>query len=214
MATANMTGIMPLVMARDVPLGELLLISIESVSSLIVQYIIGGLAGYLRLVPEQMGSFSMTMNLILIPCLTITSLGRGISFELFFIGGGWVLAVIAFVSSLAYALIALGLRTLAKPDRAFSRLFVVMVAIPNVVAIPIAISEALCMNGAFDDEFHSRAACVQRARAYVFLYISLDAINVWVVACEWVPRMQGPAHVRSTRASLSSLPAPCAQSHT
>jgi len=164
-------------------LGSLVVMSIESVATLLLQYLVGALVAYNGLVAEaDVRAFGNTMNLILIPCITVVSLGRGITYDLFFSDGGWVLAVIGFTSSLAYAAIGFGLRLIAKPDPAFARLFVVMLAIPNIVAIPISLSESLCQYGAFDDEFTSRSSCSDRARAYVFLYISLDAMNTWVIA--------------------------------
>lgn len=128
-----------------------------------------------------MRSLSTVMNFILIPALTISALGGGLSVELL-TDGGWILAVIGCLSSWAFACVGFALRPLARPDPAFARLFVVMSAIPNIVAIPLTIMESLCGLGVFDDEFHARSECVARVRAYVFLYISLDSINTFVVA--------------------------------
>ena len=154
--------------------------SIESVATLIVQYLAGAVAAYLNLISEeQVQAIGGPMNLLLIPCLIISSLGKGISYDLLVRQGGWILAAIGFISSLAYAAIGFGLRILAKPEPAFARLFIVMLAVPNVVAIPISLSESLCHFGAFDDDFGSREDCVERARAFVFVR-ARDARPRWL----------------------------------
>ena len=164
------------------PLGTVFRISIESVVQLLMQYLAGGLAAYFGLIsPSDVRSLGSVTNLLLIPCLFIASLGRGLSADVFF-DGGWVLVVIGWASGLIYAAIGWVLRFAAKPDPEFERLFVVMLAIPNIVAIPMSLSESLCLNGAFDDEFISRTACVERARCFVQLYVALDAINTFVIA--------------------------------
>jgi predicted permease len=161
--------------------------SIESVATLLLQYLAGGVAGYFHVVAEaDVRTLSNIMNIFLVPCLSIASLGRGLNVDVF-TQGGWVLVAIGFVSSIAYAFIGLGIRFIARPQPEFSRLFIVMLAIPNVVAIPIALSQSLCQYGAFDAEFHGdRRQCAERAMAYTFLYVSLDAINSFVIAVSYL----------------------------
>ena len=70
--------------AQHTPIDQLVVMSIKSVAMLLVQYLIGAAIAYLGLVSEaDVRSFSGVMNLILIPCLMVTSLGRGLSYEIF-----------------------------------------------------------------------------------------------------------------------------------
>lgn len=176
------------VTATTLPVGALFRMSIESVATLLLQYIAGGAAGYTGLVSEaDVRPLGTITNLLLVPCLSISSLGRGLSVEVFVTQNGWVLVVIGFVSSLCYAAIGFALRLIAKPEPAFARLFVIMLAIPNIVAIPIALTQSLCLFGAFDVEFEGdRAKCVERALAYIFLYVSLDSINTFIIAFSYM----------------------------
>ena len=103
--------------------GTLFLLSIKSVAPLLLQYLVGGLAAFYGYVKEaDARAFAATMNLILVPCLSISSLGQGLSAEVLFSGGAWVLAIFNFVRSPLYALVGMGLRPLAKPDPPFARL--------------------------------------------------------------------------------------------
>ena len=157
--------------------------------------LIGCVAGYTGMISEvDLRGYGPAMGKIFTPCLTISALGRGLSFDLCFRQGGWVLSVIGFVSSLLYTPIGFALRRLARPEPEFARAFVVMCCIPNIVAIPITVSDFLCQQGAFDAEFMTAGAeldavrlrCTERARAYVFLYIALDSINTFIIAFSYL----------------------------
>ena len=179
MSTSNNTTV-----DRDASFIAVFRMSLESVVTLLLQYIVGALAAYLGFVSQaDVPPLGTMTNLLLIPCLSMASLGRGLSVDVFASQGGWVLVIIGFASSLCYAAFGLVLRRLGKPDPEFRNLFVVMLAIPNVVAIPITLAQSLCAYGAFDQEFRgNRMQCTERAMAYVFLYVSLDAVNTFVFA--------------------------------
>ena len=53
---------------------------------------------------------------------------------------------------IAYAALAFALRPLAKPEHQFRRVYVLMMAIGNVVAIPLSVTQALCELGTFEAE--------------------------------------------------------------
>lgn len=219
-------------------IGAVALLSIKAVGALLIQYIVGAVAGYRGIVtPEQIQSFASPLNVtdasnslrlfrpspgrcrglryqldkgralvpllaqaILIPCLIVTSLGKGLRYEVF-VTEGWVLAVAGFASSWESALLGLGLRRLARPHPEFSRLFLVMMMVPNVVAIPMSLSETLCIVGAYAEEFgEDTAACVERSRAYVFLFCSLNAVNIWGFALSYLKGQ--PQHVAATSAPV------------
>ena len=73
---------------------------------------------------------------------TYIALGRGLSVELF-VSDGWVLALIGLVSMFEFAAIGLLLRLVALPSPAFRRPFVVAMALPNVVAIPLSVTRPM-----------------------------------------------------------------------
>lgn len=153
--------------------GDLFLISLKAIVVLVLQYTVGVIAGYKGIIKESdLRGFSSMMSFILVPVLSLVSLGRGLSVERFRTDG-WVLAIIGVTSIWEFALIGYLLRKVARPPPQFHRLFLCMVALPNVVAIPLSISQTLCELGSFDAEFDSRAECVLHSRTLVFMYISL-----------------------------------------
>ena len=81
----------------------------------------------------------------------MVSLGRGLS-PAVFASDGWILALLGSLSMLAYAALAFALRPLAKPEPQFRRVYVLMMAIGNVVAIPLSVTQALCELGTFEAE--------------------------------------------------------------
>ncbi|EOD30775.1 hypothetical protein EMIHUDRAFT_232366 [Emiliania huxleyi CCMP1516] len=159
----------------------LLLTSFRVIVSLFIQYAIGAAVAWFGIVREaDLRGFGAAMNTIFVPLLSIVALGRGLSVELF-VSDGWVLALIGLVSMCEFAAIGLLLRLVALPSPAFRRPFVVAMALPNVVAIPLSVTQSLCEMGAFDVEFETAAECVLRARALVFMYVCFNSFNVWVV---------------------------------
>ena len=155
--------------------GVLFLTSFKAIVTLLIQYALGVLLGYRHIIrPSDMRAFSTAMNMLLIPLLSFTSLGRGLTLERF-VADGWVLALFGFISLYEFAIIGLALRWVAAPPPVFRRLFVMLVAFPNVVAIPLSITQTLCELGTFDDEYASREQCVLQSRASVFMCAARSA---------------------------------------
>lgn len=178
-------------------ISSLFLTSLEAISTLLVQYLIGALIAWKGLVtPTDIKGLNSVLHLILIPSLSIASLGEGLSVEL--LGSeGWILAVIGFLAMVEFALFGLALRTIAKPSAAFHRLFVICCALPNVVAVPLSITQNLCELGAFDDEFASAPACAKRARTYTFMYILFNSPMIWVFAYSYLTMNTTTAPIQS-----------------
>lgn len=200
-------------------IGDFVSISIESIASLVLQYLIGSVAGYYHLVTEaDVRSISPMLSKIILPCLAIAALGAGLSFNLCFRQGGWILFIIGGLSPYAlYLPVGCLMRRIAQPEPEFSRLFLVMLCIPNIVAIPISLSEYLCFGGTFDDEFTktgsdatmvptavARATCRQTARAYVLLYAALDMVNTFCIAIVYLAGSTSAARSETVRASAAS----------
>ena len=146
--------------------GALLLTSFKAIASLFLQYLIGATVAWFGIVKESdLRGFGAAMNYVFVPLLSIVALGRGMTVDLF-VRDGWVLALIGFLSMFEFAAIGLLLRFVAKPSPSFRRPFVVAMALPNVVAIPLSVTQSLCEMGAFDTEFGaSSPECVLRSRA-------------------------------------------------
>ena len=163
--------------------GALLLTSFKAIASLFLQYLIGATVAWFGIVKESdLRGFGAAMNYVFVPLLSIVALGRGMTVDLF-VRDGWVLALIGFLSMFEFAAIGLLLRFVAKPSPSFRRPFVVAMALPNVVAIPLSVTQSLCEMGAFDTEFGaSSPECVLRSRALVFMYICFNSFNVWITA--------------------------------
>ena len=163
--------------------GALLLTSFKAIASLFLQYLIGATVAWFGIVKESdLRGFGAAMNYVFVPLLSIVALGRGMTADLF-VRDGWVLALIGFLSMFEFAAIGLLLRFVAKPSPSFRRPFVVAMALPNVVAIPLSVTQSLCEMGAFDDEFGAGSTeCVLRSRALVFMYICFNSFNVWITA--------------------------------
>ena len=172
--------------------GALLLTSFKAIASLFLQYLIGATVAWFGIVKESdLRGFGAAMNYVFVPLLSIVALGRGMTVDLF-VRDGWVLALIGFLSMFEFAAIGLLLRFVAKPSPSFRRPFVVATALPNVVAIPLSVTQSLCEMGAFDAEFGApgstlgaefgRPECVLRSRALVFMYICFNSFNVWITA--------------------------------
>ena len=133
--------------------GALLLTSFKAIASLFLQYLIGATVAWFGIVKESdLRGFGAAMNYVFVPLLSIVALGRGMTADLF-VRDGWVLALIGFLSMFEFATIGLLLRFVAKPSPSFRRPFVVAMALPNVVAIPLSVTQSLCEMGAFDAEF-------------------------------------------------------------
>ena len=132
-----------------------------------------------------------------------------------FVRDGWVLALIGFVDVRVLAAIGLLHCFVAKPSPSFRRPFVVAMALPNVVAIPLSVTQSLCEMGAFDAEFGApgstlgsefgRPECVLRSRALVFMYICFNSFNVWITAF---------GYLAAARRRRRKVPAPAPASTT
>ena len=130
----------------------ILLNSFKVIASLFLQYVVGALVAWAGVIKEaDMRAFSAVMNAVLIPVLSVVSLGRGLS-PAVFASDGWILALLGSLSMIAYAALAFALRPLAKPEPQFRRVYVLMMAIGNVVAIPLSVTQALCELGTFEAE--------------------------------------------------------------
>jgi|SouAtlMetagenome_1021521.scaffolds.fasta_scaffold229985_1 predicted permease len=94
----------------------ILLNSFKAIASLFLQYVIGAVVAWVGVIKEgDMRAFSAIMNAVLIPLLSVVSLGRGLS-PAVFASDGWMLALLGSFSMLEYAALAFALRPLAKPD--------------------------------------------------------------------------------------------------
>mgnify|MGYP007078185642 CR=1 FL=1 len=148
--------------------GALFLTSVQAIANTLIQYVIGVVAAYTNVVREEdLPGFSQMMNFMLVPILTVVSLGSGMSMTLF-LSDGWKLALIGLVAEWEFTALALVLRRFVQPSQQFRRLFVLVVCFPNVVAIPLAVTQTLCELGIFDGEV-PRAECVTRSRALIFM---------------------------------------------
>ena len=163
----------------------ILLNSFKVIASLFLQYVVGALVAWAGVIKEaDMRAFSAVMNAVLIPVLSVVSLGRGLS-PAVFASDGWILALLGSLSMIAYAALAFALRPLAKPEPQFRRVYVLMMAIGNVVAIPLSVTQALCELGTFEAEL-PEDECLIRSRALVFTYVSFNSFFIWVVAYGYV----------------------------
>lgn len=183
--------------------GDLFLTSFKVIANLFVQYGITAAIAWRGVIKESdMRAFSAIMNVLLIPLLSMVSLGRGLSLDLF-ASDGWVLSLIGLVTLSEFALLAFLLRPLAQPTPQFRRLFVLMMTIGNVVAIPLSITQSLCELGAFDDEFETDE-CVLRSRALVFMYVFFNSFCIWVVCFGY---LQGDQPEVAETKSAGAVPA-------
>ena len=163
----------------------ILLNSFKVIASLFLQYVVGALVAWAGVIKEaDMRAFSAVMNAVLIPVLSVVSLGRGLS-PAVFASDGWILALLGSLSMIAYAALAFALRPIAKPEPQFRRVYVLMMAIGNVVAIPLSVTQALCELGTFEAEL-PEDECLIRSRALVFTYVSFNSFFIWVVAYGYV----------------------------
>ena len=150
----------------------ILLNSFKAIASLFLQYVIGAVVAWVGVIKEgDMRAFSAIMNAVLIPLLSVVSLGRGLS-PVVFASDGWMLALLGLFGMFLYAALAFALRPLAKPEPEFRRIFVLMMSIGNVVAIPLSVTQSLCELGVFEAEL-AEAECLIRSRALVFTSPSL-----------------------------------------
>eukprot|EP00908_Phaeocystis_cordata_P000606 Transcript_10670.p2 GENE.Transcript_10670~~Transcript_10670.p2 ORF type:complete len:550 (-),score=217.43 Transcript_10670:89-1738(-) len=164
---------------------SLLLTSFKVIASLFLQYGIGASVAWVGVIKEQdMQALSALMNVILIPLMSCVSVGRGLS-PAIFASDGWILSVLGFITLVEYASFAFLLRPMASPEPQFRRLFVLMMALGNVVAIPLSITQSLCELGAFEGEL-TTAECLLQSRALVFTYVTFNSFNIWVVAYGYV----------------------------
>ena len=154
---------------------------------------------YKGLVSEaNVRSLSPMMNLLLMPSVMIASLGRGLSLEVFLDERSWMLPVIGVCTGWFFGILGIGLRYIARPQPAAARLFVVMQANPNLVAVPITLMESLCAMGVFSSEFSNTADCADRGRAMVILYAALDSVNTFVVAQSYLSGGDGAEGLKAT----------------
>ena len=193
--------------------GDLFLTSFKVIANLFVQYGITAAIAWRGVIKESdMRAFSAIMNVLLIPLLSMVSLGRGLSLDIF-TSDGWVLALIGLATLSEFALLAFLLRPLAQPTPQFRRLFVLMMTIGNVVAIPLSITQSLCELGAFEEEFDT-AECVLRSRALVFMYVFFNSFCIWVVCFGYlqgdIPEVAEakPADAAPADAASAAKPAP------
>ena len=163
----------------------ILLNSFKAIASLFLQYVIGAVVAWVGVIKEgDMRAFSAIMNAVLIPLLSVVSLGRGLS-PVVFASDGWMLALLGLFGMFLYAALAFALRPLARPEPEFRRIFVLMMSIGNVVAIPLSVTQSLCELGVFEAEL-AEAECLIRSRALVFTYVSFNSFFIWVVAYGYV----------------------------
>ena len=187
----------------------ILLNSFKAIASLFLQYVIGAVVAWVGVIKEgDMRAFSAIMNAVLIPLLSVVSLGRGLS-PAVFASDGWILALLGCLSMLEYAALAFALRPLAKPEPQFRRIFVLMMSIGNVVAIPLSVTQSLCELGAFEVEL-AEAECLIRSRALVFTYVSFNSFFIWVVAYGYVSN-DGPEAEPISTAKTTGEPTVSAQ---
>ena len=193
--------------------GDLFLTSFKVIANLFVQYGITAAIAWRGVIKESdMRAFSAIMNVLLIPLLSMVSLGRGLSLDIF-TSDGWVLALIGLATLSEFALLAFLLRPLAQPTPQFRRLFVLMMTIGNVVAIPLSITQSLCELGAFEEEFDTDE-CVLRSRALVFMYVFFNSFCIWVVCFGYlqgdIPEVAEtkPADAAPADAASAAKPAP------
>ena len=184
--------------------GDLFLTSFKVIANLFVQYGITAAIAWRGVIKESdMRAFSAIMNVLLIPLLSMVSLGRGLSLDIF-TSDGWVLALIGLATLSEFALLAFLLRPLAQPTPQFRRLFVLMMTIGNVVAIPLSITQSLCELGAFEEEFDTD----------VFMYVFFNSFCIWVVCFGYlqgdIPEVAEakPADAAPADAAPAAKPAP------
>ena len=162
-------------------LGALAVLSVKAVANVLLQFSIGIVLAYKGIITNNdVGGFSKAMNYVLVPCLSFSAIGANLSQELF-LREGWILAVTGLLACYEFFFLAILVRPLVKPNARFGRLFAVMMALPNAVALPVEITTTFCRLGVFDSDFSSAGECREQALLYIFMYLAFNSLSIWVV---------------------------------
>ena len=165
----------------EADLGTLAVLSVKVVCSVLLQFSIGIFLAYKGFITNKdVSGFSKAMNYVLVPCLSFSAIGANLSQELF-VREGWILAVAGVIVCYEFFFLALLIRPLVKPGEQFGRLFAVMMALPNVVALPVEITSTFCRLGVFDNDFSTAEECRDQALLYIFMYLAFNSLSIWVV---------------------------------
>ena len=123
------------------PMGDIALFSLKTVANVLLQFSLAIVLAYTGYITDSdVEGLSRVMNYILVPLVAFASIGSRLSQEIF-MQEGWILAVIGLLACFEFFALGWMLRPIAKPSDRFKRLFCVMMALPNLIALPVEITQ-------------------------------------------------------------------------
>lgn len=162
-------------------MGDIALFSVKAVANILLQFSLAIVLAYMGYITDKdVEGLSRVMNYILVPLVAFSSIGSRLSQEIF-MQEGWILAVIGLFACFEFFALGWLMRPLAKPTNRFKRLFCVMMALPNLIALPVEITQTLCQLGVFASEFPDVADCNAQALLYIFMYIAFNNFCIWIL---------------------------------
>lgn len=168
-----------------VDFGEVVLAAIKSVAAAIC-VLAGGATLARKGILDQalIGRLSQLAKYFFLPCLIFNSVAGGMSPE--FVAANWKLALAGlcvFSTGFAFASFVVRFVDIAPDLRAW---FVLAVAMPNTIALPLVLLEALCHEQA--DTQGAAAQCFNGATTRLFTVTLLDNLVFWSFCPNYVKR--------------------------
>lgn len=160
-----------------VSIGLVVLAAVKSVASAMILFMVGALVSWNKLVDQKfLSQLSKVVKYTFLPFLTFTSISTGMSPE--FLASEWQLAV--------YGMAVLGIGFLYSHflvkvldiSYAMRPWFVLSVTVPNMIALPMVLVEAMCREE--EPEQGAAARCVDAAITRLFMVTLSHTIIFWL----------------------------------
>lgn len=146
------------------------------------------------LYPELMKSIAGLATQILIPCLSVTTLGSRLSLDV--LADVWPVVLFGLTNSIVAFMVG-GLTAIpAKPPLHFRRAYLVSCTFNNVVAVPLVMLQTLCDRPQLSDE----EDCFERASSFVFVHLFGFSLTFWTIGVAYLTGEAGTSYTWKQRA--------------